>query len=309
VEDRQYTLRKFLTGQITLAGFRKEAVFPTFPSGFTSLDSLLNSCVYRGDQRPLVILMPGDNDRIAEAVVRAERARVLRSDILDWCNVDDVDGLIESLIEGASQPGNDQWAAHGIRQIKTSTLKAASTGIVGSHSVLHSKELTLLERCIVRGLSASSLAVRRSMRSPDNLFEFPKEREMRVGLSDSALAWTDGRSFIGFDRKYLNESIKSLGGVGQLIGTVLHEFCHDEDDSGSHLHDVHFYERFHNLILGTTMEAQRDFLRAFYASSRSLKVKIPAGLRRDLDTIFAITEAEAEADAEPEPADAVAAAA
>lgn len=293
-EDRQYRLRKFLTGQITYAAFREEKVIPVFPSGYTTLASLVDSCSYR--TKPLVVLMPGDNERIAEAVVRGERARVLRSEILDWCNVDDAQALVQSFIEGASHPGNEEWHLKRVRGLKFASLKSVSTGICDGHTLIHSKELTSIERSALVGLRAASTAVRRSMRSADDLFEFPKDREMRIGLSDSALAWTDGASFIAFDRKFLNESVKSLGGIGGLVGTCLHEFLHDEDDTSSHIHDGAFYERFHNLILGATLDAQRDFLRAFHTSTRSLKAKIPAGLRRDLDIVFAISEASAESE-------------
>lgn len=289
-EDRQYRLQQFLFGEMLFSDVRREKLLPLFPSGFTSIDSLLDACVYR-QGLPLVTLGAHDNDRIAEAVLRGQRARVLRKEALEWVGVETAGELVEALACGVEHPVNGRNTQIGktLRRIKTKTLVEAGSGLMGSHSVIHSKEWTALEGSIVAGLDAAQQVIRNQIKQVEELVEWPKTRRIQIGLSDTALAWTDGKEFITFERRFVNEKIKTLGGVCELVGTLLHELIHDDDDSGSHLHDMVFFERFHDLMLGGSMQAQRNFISRFHAVCRSRKGQIPAQLRRDLDAIFALT--------------------
>jgi len=75
-------------------------------------------------------------------------------------------------------------------------------------------------------------------------------RRVCVGLSDTALAWTDGGSYIVFNRRYLaslplqelhRPVVSSLVSVAQ---TLAHELCHD-GDSVRQVHSPEFYRNYH----------------------------------------------------------------
>lgn len=75
-------------------------------------------------------------------------------------------------------------------------------------------------------------------------------RKLTLGDSlGSALAWTDGASFIAIDIAYLKKMyLRFDDGVFDLILTVLHEYCHLDSDIDDHSHDKAFYELYHNVL-------------------------------------------------------------
>jgi hypothetical protein len=76
-------------------------------------------------------------------------------------------------------------------------------------------------------------------------------RQLRVGDSNVAKAWTDGRTYITLERDMLKRAVKR-GTVGfmDLLGTLTHEYCHDDADLESHDHDKHFFNKYHDLMQG-----------------------------------------------------------
>jgi hypothetical protein len=78
-----------------------------------------------------------------------------------------------------------------------------------------------------------------------------ENRRILVGESDTAEAWTDACEHIWINRKRLALVREGRVGWVKLAGLLLHEFVHDEDDRGSHVHDKDFYEKVHDLLLDT----------------------------------------------------------
>jgi hypothetical protein len=79
-----------------------------------------------------------------------------------------------------------------------------------------------------------------------------RSRRLKVGISDSALAWTDGQSYIAFERDWLAARplmkegapvFSSIMAAGLLMA---HEICHD-DDSLTQGHDPDFYREYHDM--------------------------------------------------------------
>lgn len=70
-------------------------------------------------------------------------------------------------------------------------------------------------------------------------------RELRVGVRAGAVAWTDGEHYIYVHRKYLRQLERGLDGAGYWLSTLVHEYCHDTDDSESHDHGEVFYAKYH----------------------------------------------------------------
>lgn len=77
-------------------------------------------------------------------------------------------------------------------------------------------------------------------------------RAIKIGQSDTAQAWTDGATYIAFDRKFLalhdlksdgRLEIKSLGSVAAVLA---HELSHD-GDSTTNVHGAEFYKKYHDM--------------------------------------------------------------
>jgi len=76
-------------------------------------------------------------------------------------------------------------------------------------------------------------------------------RAICIGLSDTALAWTDGSSYICLGREYLKKaSPNQLWGASHLTMVMFHELAHRDSTEESHHHGMEFYQNFHDLVCG-----------------------------------------------------------
>jgi hypothetical protein len=74
-----------------------------------------------------------------------------------------------------------------------------------------------------------------------------ERRQVLLG-SGPAEAWTDGQTYIALNRDWLARrsyaKLQDLVDAGHLL---LHAYCHNESDQQTHVHDVEFYQNYHDL--------------------------------------------------------------
>lgn len=82
------------------------------------------------------------------------------------------------------------------------------------------------------------------------------QRELRAGIhrAGTFVAWTDGKTYITVNRKYLKWFSKGVDGVLEWILTLIHEYTHDNDDSESHEHGEVFYRKYHDTVTASTLQ-------------------------------------------------------
>lgn len=121
----------------------------------------------------------------------------------------------------------------------------ASESMVDTHDIIESKLLTPRERMILPIINRLYDDVSRRMAG-----SYYGRRKLLIGTSEVAQAWTDGKSYIALHRNLLNEVFKGgYGAMFNVAGIIVHELLHDKSDQGSHVHDLEFYETWHNLML------------------------------------------------------------
>lgn len=112
-------------------------------------------------------------------------------------------------------------------------------------------------------------------------------RELRVGVRAGAVAWTDGSEYIYAHRKQLRQLERGLDGAFYWVTTLVHEYCHDCDDSESHDHGEVFYAKYHELtgapdapLVRAALKLQRAYIAALrkngLAASRLLTRQLKA---------------------------------
>src|SRR5690606_37441060 len=75
------------------------------------------------------------------------------------------------------------------------------------------------------------------------------ERNISLGQSDTAYAWTDGKAAIAFDRNFVKSSFKDgVDGILRLLAVWVHEYLHDEPDSDAHNHSPEFLDAFEQVM-------------------------------------------------------------
>lgn len=70
----------------------------------------------------------------------------------------------------------------------------------------------------------------------------------KSGKRDAFVAWTDGKTYITANKKFLKLFERGLDGVLEWLQTLVHEYMHDTDDSESHSHGEVFYRKFHDAV-------------------------------------------------------------
>lgn len=104
-------------------------------------------------------------------------------------------------------------------------------------------------------------------------------RELRIGDSNVAKAWTDGRTYITLERALLTKAAKRGGpGFMELLNVLTHEYVHEDSDLESHDHEAVFYNKFHDLVLHG---AARLFILATDMDKALTKAFKKAGIRTD----------------------------
>lgn len=102
-------------------------------------------------------------------------------------------------------------------------------------------------------------------------------RKIRIGKSTNALAWTDGSSYIAFNRSFLNEHRKmNFADWSALVQTLIHELLHDSNSATGHVHGPDFYRKFHDTALQAGPVIQQAMQRYTIISSDQ---RISSGLR------------------------------
>lgn len=130
-----------------------------------------------------------------------------------------------------------------------------------------------------------------------------QSRQIQAGVSDVAIAWTDGAQVITVDRRFLERCFSTgISGAVTLVLTLVHEYLHDGPSTGTHVHDAEFYERFHQITMfaqyGTVGTVSELMLRNYLAACNKLKVQLSARNIRAMDTLALVGTTESPA---PEP--------
>lgn len=116
-------------------------------------------------------------------------------------------------------------------------------------------------------------------------------RRLIVGESSSAVAWTDGSSYIAINRQALKHAKNGLAGFAYLTGVLLHEYLHDVGSAGSHVHDEEFYANFHDLMLSPAGSQYAGLaLREYHRECRRRDIKMVRRVIEGLDHLDMVRE-------------------
>jgi len=137
-----------------------------------------------------------------------------------------------------------------------------SKDVNASFRVLTENEITAKEQCILDALR--EVAQRHAQlvydaQNPGGAFHYEQPRQIRLGESDVADGWTDGVSYIVFNRAFVEKVGTSETGFSRLMLLMLHEQCHGEDDRNTHVHSYEFYQLFETLADEASAIASRAY--------------------------------------------------
>ena len=200
---------------------------------------------------PWTIADPGD--RVADHLMQVDEAICFSQetiDALDYCGDPGkfFDWLLKVHFDGEKtndygwrqeSKSEKAWAKVTAFYRSFTGTKGLASGYTDCHRILPVDKLSKAERRFLKVMED---------------FGKWKGRTLCIGISDTANGWTDGKTYIAFNRAYLKHHNPSYyGGSAALVTLAFHEMAHDTDDTGTHLHSVEFYEKYHDLTRGESL--------------------------------------------------------
>lgn len=206
-----------------------------------------------------VVTVAEAGSRIGETAHQRKLAFVFSPLTLARFEAESVKGLLAKLhkVLKASQ---EERLLEGIRTEES--IQKAVPALADGYTVLKDADLSASEKAALRALNrVSREVVLALMDSGAVIQQRPQKhqwqsadecavREVRAGISDVAKAWTDGRNYIVYSRESLKLFGRGIGGTVGLLNIMVHEYLHDQADTGSHTHDLEFYHRYHEATCG-----------------------------------------------------------
>lgn len=266
---RTALIRQFRSHQFPFSEVLDMPVFRDCRGQNVKLKTLLSN------SRPVTI-SPSINNRIAEKVASSKLATVLHAEELRIWEVDSVNDLFDYLSmrakkdeykyksDSENDPRMQSYYSREIRKISIVPLELVAVGISDEITILKSSELTPREQAGRNAIAYASKIMEGRLETTGSYHGLT--RKIIVGKSTVSDGWTDGATFIAIGQHMLPLLDKGgFSGALQIALLLLHEYCHDESDIGSHEHNFHFYEKYHDLssnyvneIIGHTAESLYD---------------------------------------------------
>lgn len=256
--ERDMLVRQFLSGELDISEAMKLRAITDVNGRSWPIDKL-TQLGYKFSNR-LVVADRGD--QMIETARRRGIAFSIDEGTLERFGAADGKAFIKRVVQcarriEAANPGTRDWSARSkIRQLTNGSFERdtevvdradLSPFVSDEHIALEESELTPDFKCmrsaISRGYQQLLVALNRA-KYEDRRFEY---RDIRLGRSESAMAWTDGQQTIWIDLEHARLLRRGVAGAYQIASTLLHEMLHEGPDTGTHQHDFAFYQAYHDL--------------------------------------------------------------
>lgn len=153
------------------------------------------------------------------------------------------------------------------------------------HEPLAPNELSRDDRMLRSAIQAGAQELQRRLKYDGGKeiagLDFARTREVHLGRSDTAVAWTDGERMIWIRRDLARRLKEGHRGAHAIALVLLHEYLHDAPDTGTHVHDQAFYEAFHDLTgldIDPVGRAAERMLRHYASNRRREGLRPPRGV-------------------------------
>lgn len=109
-------------------------------------------------------------------------------------------------------------------------------------------------------------------------------RKVLIGICGDAQAWTDGRSYVALERKFVaGLNLSQERGWTKLVLVLIHEMCHTEPDTSTHDHTPEFFEDYHNLTMQCAAEVARGMVVAYRGMLERRGRKLSSNIRNEIN--------------------------
>lgn len=240
-DDRMAIIANLLAGEYDPDDWSNKSLIKTINGRHVAPTSLSRHARGAGVERGTVVVPPAKDSQVGETIHRQHKAAVVSPDVLEWFGADDIHEFVARF--------NQVWPTWEITAGDFDELAGLYSS---SHAVVPKHELSKAEKAIAAALTTMSRRMAHSLWYSGDYQQFAHvtrhrqiARDVELGASDVAQAWTDGESYIVFDRVQAAAwARQGLDGFAAAASVMLHEYLHTEPDSKNHVHSREFYETF-----------------------------------------------------------------
>lgn len=238
--------RKFITGEIDYFLGRRLKLFRDVRGVYYSLSKIASL---------ETVSVSFKYDLLGDLVHGEKRAFVFDNEVLENFGVKTLTELYDSLtslskkkLYKSNEKNNaltySDYTKLSKDRVIVEDINIYNKDINTKYIVLKDKEITRNESIILEVVKKHQNKIVRLL----NIFlkeEFQiKTREIKVGTSELAEAWTDGKTFIAIHREYMVGTY-GVASFLKICNLILHEYIHRECNDRSHTHNAEFYELYH----------------------------------------------------------------
>lgn len=241
---RRGIIRQFLSGSLPVEDVLEVCLFKDCRGHSISIRNIANSKLNLS-----VSLISGS--RKAEAIATRRLAQVLDFDVLeefDVCSLDDLKVKIANTLKlyYSQKIHYINNFAQSFKNKETVDIDLIAGRLVNDNTIYPKEKYTPRESAARNALQYGSNLMARELSK--RLERDVNRRNILLGNSGVADGWTNGLDTIVITRHLLPclDTLSRSGGF-QMAMLLLHEYLHDEDDSGSHQHDFEFMSQFHDI--------------------------------------------------------------
>lgn len=222
------------------------------------------------------LTVAGSGNAMGDCMMRDRTAVVLARATLERFGALDIASLLRTLI--VRLPSGEHATRSALQRFAADRIHEQITTCPGyirlDRNCIPTKELTLPQRRFITAVGEMHWQLTHAIaRATGRACTW---RPVALGRATDADAFTDGSSYVAIVDRTADAAIKEgLPGFLRIAHFLVHELLHDEDDSGSHVHDAEFYEHFHDVVLyqhdlvfGAAAQAFRVFAKSTDKLSR-----------------------------------------
>lgn len=229
-DERQRIVDRFISKEIDYNALNSYKVITAVTGRQYSVD------VFRKKWRWPQFTVAPKGDRVGDNLMKTSTAFVIATETLDRFHVNTLEEL-QKLLEDRCNITHESW------DFKIADFAKLTAGMINDYKIIPTTDCNTQEQ-IWKSLIESAYT---NTQLPEG--HEKTHRKILIGESNFASAWTDGCSYIAFNRDFLKKCDLDLGGFGKVAHLLVHESCHVTPDLESHDHDQAFYETYHDAAI------------------------------------------------------------
>jgi hypothetical protein len=251
-EELENRANRFLGGQVSYKDIAEIKLITDITNRGHTLEAFMTQD--RGDGRNTIISISPEGSNLGDRAHVTKSAFVMHPITLTRFGVETLEDFKKVLYETMDREAAKLpwwYPTFKANAVFEANLKKAVPTLNDGYEILPSKEWTKQEKGILNALGRIEYEVLYRIKRVGANETQQSRRELAVGLSDTAHAWTDGVARIVFNRDFLKTADQGIGAFVHIVSTLVHEYLHEGPSTGTHIHDESFYERFHAVMNGS----------------------------------------------------------